>query len=177
MLKEYLSEEVERWAFIGHPALLQRFVLRNGFEFKPVKRIGRRGTPKQCFMNATKAVLKHVRAYHQLEGWQYVEGYAIHRERPLLAFHHAWVTTGNYSAMDVTLEDAADYEYYGVAFDRRSLVRELDKQDHYGLLDTGLGLNWRLMFKRDPDLKGIVENIKPRSEWIEAMKKTKETAI
>ena len=31
MLKEYLENEVKNWEFIGAPALMQRFILRNSW--------------------------------------------------------------------------------------------------------------------------------------------------
>ena len=162
MLEDYLTNEVENWAVIGHPALMQRFVLRNGQRYGGRRRIGRRGMAKQCFMNATKRVLHNPRAY--IDGWRYVEGYAIHRTDPIMAIHHAWVTTNGSDAMDPTL-DATKYDYFGVAFDKPTLVGQLRQQKYYGMLDTGLGLNWQLMFELDPELRTIVEKIKPIPAW------------
>jgi hypothetical protein len=166
MIKEYLTEEVSNWEFIGHPALMQRFVLRNGKEYQPVKRIGPKGEPKGCFGNATNVVLKKRAAAE----WDYVEGFAIHRERPIMAFHHAWVTTNGNDAMDPTL-DAEEYEYFGIAFAKAIVVETVKRTGYYGLFDTGLGMNVKLMFEMDPELKGIVEAVKPHKTWLEAAAK------
>lgn len=156
MLKDYLTQEVANWEFIGAPALLQRFVLRNGKSYTPTKRIGRRGIPKQCFDNAARAVLRKDRA-----DWSYVEGFAIHRDTPIIAFHHAWVTTDGTNAMDPTLSDAAEYDYFGITFNRDTLLA----CGLSSVLDTGVGLNWKLMFMLDPDLKTIIDGIKPHERW------------
>jgi hypothetical protein len=167
MLREYLTNEVKNWEFIGHAAMMQRFVLRNGQEYTPTKRIGRKGAMKQCFANSYKAVHRHVRASHALDGWRYVEGYCIHREHPILAIHHAWVTTDGSNAMDPTL-DAAEYFYFGVAFDRMTMITETARNRFYGILDTGLGLNVRLMFEMDPELRAIVQSVQPSDAFKKA---------
>jgi hypothetical protein len=69
--------------------------------------------------------------------------------------------------MDPTL-DAAEYDYFGVAFDRMSMIEETARNRFFGLLDTGLGLNVRLMFELDPELKAIVEAVKPHRAWQQA---------
>lgn len=164
-LREYLTAEAANWEFTGMPALMQRFVLRNGKEYQPVKRIGRKGAPKECFSNATNVVLCKPVA----DGWRYVEGFALHREHPLMAFHHAWVTTNGDDAMDPTL-DADEYWYHGIAFDKPTVVEHIERTGYCGLLDTGFGLNVKLMFDMDPELKDIVEAVKPNSAWTTAQK-------
>jgi hypothetical protein len=159
-LRDYLTKEVCSWEQIGHHSLLQRFVLRNGKEYTPGKRIGRRGAAKQCFRNSHLAVARRPSA----DGWLYVEGFAIHREYPILAFHHAWITVDGDTAMDLTL-DAAQYDYMGVAFDKQTLMEETARTEFYGLLDMGLGLNARFIFGIDPDLKAVVEAIKPNARF------------
>ena len=164
MLRDHLTSEVANWEFIGHHALLQRFVLRNGQEYAPTKRIGRKMEMKQCFANSYKTVFRN-------PDWSYVEGYAIHRTNPIMAIHHAWVTTNGSDAMDPTL-DAAQYEYFGIAFDRMAMITETARNRFFGLLDTGLGLNVRLMFELDPELQSIVEAIKPHRAWQQAQEMT-----
>jgi len=147
-----LTQMVSSWEKLGHPALLERFVLRNGKPYAPRKRIGRKRAAKQCFSNATHAVLDHVDGI-------YVEGYAMRHtfQLPLL---HAWVGI-NDKAMDPTL-NSKEFEYYGVAFDKTTLHRELARNGHYGLLDTGLSLNLKLIFEIDPELRDICQQIKSR---------------
>lgn len=152
MLTEMLAQDVVNWETLGVPSLLQRFVLRNGKAFAPVKRIGRKGTPKHCFSNATRFALDKCSG-------SYVEGFALNKKLPLMPIHHAWVTINGDDAMDPTL-NSIDYEYFGVVFAESTLRRELIKLKHYGLLDTGFGLNHELMFALDPELETIVNAIR-----------------
>ena len=149
-LQEILTEQVEGWATLGHPALLDRFILRNGKAFAPGNRIGRKGAPKECYGNATKFVFRHHDA-------KYVEGFVINKELPI-PIHHAWVTFDGKTVMDPTL-DAEKYEYFGVEFDTSTLRKETVKLGVYGILDPGLGFNTDLMFKIDPELKTICEAV------------------
>jgi hypothetical protein len=150
-LHDILTESVANWEVLGHPALLERFVLRNGKAFTPRKRIGRRYKAKECFANATNNILMNTKNI-------YVEGYAIHKDFPLPILH-AWVTINGDDAMDMTLESPLDYEYYGVAFQREKLLSEIIRNRCYGLLDTGL-INTKLIFEIDPELEEICNQVK-----------------
>lgn len=149
-IRDNLVQMVSAWERLGRPAMLERFVLRNGKAYTPRNRIGRKGKAKECFSNAAQHVL-------QKAGGTYVEGFVIRKDFPLPLLH-AWLTFHGDDAMDPTL-DAKNYEYYGVAFDALTLIRELVRNKHYGLLDTGLGLNARLIFEIDPGLKEIYNRI------------------
>jgi hypothetical protein len=144
-----LDQQIETWEMLNVPALLERFVRRNGKWFAPVKRIGTKREPKACFSNATTFVQKR--------GGKYVEGYVLNKKLPWL-FHHAWVTMTGFDAMDPTL-NSNKYEYFGVEFDFDVVRREIVRNKVYGLLDPGLGLNTELMFAIDPALKPVVEAI------------------
>ena len=148
-LHENLTDRMTQWERLGHPALLDRFVLRNGKPYTGRKRIGRKKAAKQCFMNAAHAVFQN-------PDWTYVEGFVTIPEMAW-PIHHAWVTTDGTDAMDPTL-DTAGREYYGVAFDTTTLRRELVKNKVYGLLDTGV-FNTDLMFKVDPGLEQVLETM------------------
>jgi hypothetical protein len=150
-LYDTLTESVLSWEYLGHPALLERFVLRNGKAYKPRKRIGQKRKAKQCYANAADIALYK-------GGGTYVEGFAVNNKfaLPLL---HAWITVDGADAMDPTL-DAKDYEYYGVAFDKDTLLKEMLRNGHYGLLDTGLMLNTKLIFGIDPELEEICKRVK-----------------
>jgi hypothetical protein len=150
-LREMLQEKIDNWARLGHPALLDRFVLRNGKAFAPGKRIGRKGKAKECYSNATEFVLRHHDAI-------YVEGFVINKRLPI-EIHHAWVTFDGKTAMDPTL-DAERHEYFGVEFDTNTLRKEIVKLGVYGILDPGLGFNTDLIFRIDPELKAICEGIR-----------------
>lgn len=149
-LREHLEQDVSTWAQIGHPDLLKRFVLRHGKAYQPRKRIGCCGPGGQCYKNAAQFVLAH-------PGSRYVEGYMIGPGLPI-ALEHAWVTMTGTDAMDPTL-DAAGREYFGVPFETAVLEEELIRNGVYGLLDTGVGLNARLMFGIDPELENVVNEI------------------
>jgi hypothetical protein len=160
-LHEILTSNVENWARLGHPSLLERFVLRNGKPYAPGPRKGRKGPERQCYMNAAKVVMCDADAV------AYVEGFVINPDLPI-PIHHAWVSYDGETAMDPTL-DSANREYFGVSFTRKELVRELRKTKIYGLLDTGCGLNADLMFRRDPELKAICEGVKIDPRFAKAL--------
>lgn len=145
MIREYLEQMVKGLESIGHPAIMERFVLRNGKEFVAQPFTGLRATPKECFSNAT-----------HLHVGTYVEGYTMRRDLPL-AFHHAW-RVENGKVIDNTLQRPEECEYMGVEIEFRELMRELDRNRVYGILDTGM-VNFEFMFKRDPELKTIAEKI------------------
>lgn len=149
-VEETLRQQVAAWETLGHPALMERFVLRNGRAFMPARRVGRRGRLKQCYANATSRVLRH--------GGEYVEGYTLTCGLPI---SHAWVTLDGVGAMDPTLP-ADEHEYFGVVLPTRILTRELGLLGHYGILDTRHGLNHRLMFELDPELESIVSAVMKR---------------
>jgi hypothetical protein len=147
-----LKQQIETWEIIGHQALLERFVYRNGKVFSAVKRIGTKREAKACFMNASHHVIRR--------GGSYVEGYVMNKKLNWL-FHHAWVTTTGLDAMDPTLH-SKHYEYFGVEFTTDTLRKELVRNEVYGILDPGLGLNTRLMFAIDPELEAICHSIMQR---------------
>lgn len=156
MIREMLESTVATWEKLGHPALLERFVLRNGRLFEPTKRrLGRPGPPKNCYQNATNLVLRE-RQRRPIP--LYVEGFTVIKDLPVLAIQHSWVSMTGEDAMDPTL-NAANHEYFGVAFSLTQLVREITKNKVYGLLDLGLGLNTKLMFSIDPPLEAICREV------------------
>jgi hypothetical protein len=159
-LQEMLTNEVLNWEMVGHHALLQRFVLRQG---KPYHNDGRKPLEtmeqKECFRNAT--------LYSRMHGGEYVEGYVMRPDLPIL-IHHAWVATSDGHAVDPTLRNNGDAQYFGVPFDRELVVHTTMRQGFYGMLDTGLGLNTKLMFGIDPGLEAIVKNVKPHPAFVKA---------
>jgi hypothetical protein len=164
-MREMLQEKIDNWARLGHPALLDRFVLRNGKAFTPGKRIGRKGKAKNCYGNATKVVLRDPDA-------TYVEGFVVNKELPI-EIHHAWVTYDGKTVMDPTL-DAENYEYFGVEFDTSTLRKEMIRNKVYGILDPGLGFNTDLMFRIDPELEEIVKTVRPDPKLRELMERQNE---
>lgn len=155
MLKEYLEQTVADWerAF-GHPALLDRFILRNGKPFVAPSKNVRRGRAQQCFRNSSNYVISH-------DGAQYVEGYVMWPDIPIPILH-AWVTLDGIHAKDPTMKDTGNCSYFGIIFDLETMMKEQMRNKCYGLLDQGLGLNHRFMFEIDPELRNVVEVIKQR---------------
>jgi hypothetical protein len=152
-LQEMLTNEVLNWEIVGHHALLQRFVLRQGKAYINDGRKPLRGLmePNECFRNAT--------VYSRTYGGEYVEGYVFKPNLPIL-IHHAWAAEGG-QVIDPTLRDNAEAQYFGVRFNRKLVLQTTMRQGFYGMLDTGLGLNTKLMFGIDPGLEAVVNNIKP----------------
>ena len=137
-LEECLTDEVLGWEKVGHHALLQRFVLRQGKAYKNDAR-----TPphlmreiKMCFRNATK----YCRDY----GGTYVEGFVMKPNLPIL-IHHAWVATDDDFVIDPTLRDSEHAKYFGVPFKIELVLRTTLRQGHYGMAASSstLALSFR----------------------------------
>lgn len=146
-LQDLLLNEIECWRKVGHPAPMQRFVLRNGHGFTgaPLPEGYRRSTPKQCFYNACRLMDR---------GLEYYEGYVWSARFPF-AIHHAWVQDG-YTLIDPTLSEPQKHVYWGVRFDREVVLREQVKSGVYGVLDQGVGINMRLIDEIDPALVATI---------------------
>ena len=158
-LQSILTERVAGWEQLGHPALLERFVLRNGKPYTDVAPQPARMAAKQCFGNATRWIRDH--------GGTYVEGFTM---IPDIAhpIHHAWVVSHNDVVLDPTLADNTGYQYFGIAFETRFLLQTVLRAGYYGLLDNGhTGLNSKLMFERDPELEHLCKRITRRGPWVE----------
>lgn len=160
MIAAQIEREVEQWATLGHPALLQRFVLRNGAEMPGRARPKgmRKLADRACFRNSTMAAARY--------GWRYCEGLASSAALKHCGFVtlHAWNLDDDGNLVDLTWKDPANSLYLGLVIP--DAQQRMVEQGTYGLLDTGCGLNHRLMFEIDPDLEAIVKAIR-RPEAIE----------
>ena len=143
-LRGILAAEIDAWQRLGHPALLQRFVLRNGTAgtWQPLPDGMQMGEQKQCFMNAAQLTLH--------AGLRYVEGFCYVARLPI-PIHHAWNLDEDGRVIDTTLRDGAGTQYFGVEFDAATLADELLRNRIYGLLDVR-GVNVALINALDPDL-------------------------
>jgi hypothetical protein len=152
-LRDCVAQRAGLFRKLGHPALLDEFILRNGAvqQGEPLMKGIKRMPLKQCFANAAQVTLER--------GWFYVEGYAASATIgiPLL---HAWNVTPDGKLVDVTWRTPETTQYLGVPFNKEAMSRWLVKLRHYGLLDTGLGLNVELMFGMDPELKVEFDKIR-----------------
>ncbi len=143
MIKERIQQEIEMFSRVGHSALMQRFILKHGLPFTEHTKV-ELGTQKECFKNAATLALSS-------PSYRYYEGYILRAELPLL-IHHAWCVNGEAKIADPTLRDSSNTEYYGAEFDHKILLDELLRNKVYGLLDTGVSINVRLIKKLDPQL-------------------------
>lgn len=152
-LRDRIEAEVAGYARLGHPALMQRFILRRGIlsPGAPLPPGVGRGQKKSCFKNAARLSQSDL-------SLTYVEGY-VHTDLPIL-IHHAWCVTGDGTVIDTTLDDPEDAHYFGVPFTFGQLAYEMNRTGVYGLLDTGSGVNHDMIFRLDPELKQIVEEIR-----------------
>lgn len=152
-----LAGQIESWGRLGHPALIERFVLKHGRDMKPyADHPYEMGKPKECFYNAGQMAL-----------WTdltYVEGFAV-RPRLGLLIHHAWVTDDAGRAVDVTWTDTADCHYFGVPFEAKTLRAEIERTRYWGLLDSGKGVNLDFMQRFDPafEIPEMVRHLFPEA--------------
>jgi hypothetical protein len=149
-ISERLKAEIDMWEGVGHPALMQRFVLRNGVEIDGSKYAGKRGYEKMCFMNAAMST--------HFGNSEYCEGYGWRENLPIL-IHHAW-RVQNGKVLDETWDRPEECQYMGVIFPKDVMKKEIKKNKSYGLLDTGRGINIDLIFRMDPELKVFFEDFK-----------------
>lgn len=157
-IRQQLENEVELWGQMHIVALAQRFVLRNGRECIAQRKPAgiRHGMPKQCFKNSTHLLLSR----RAVDGdWRYTEGYAATHHIGLLV-HHAWLTDAEGRVIDPTWPDSETAQYFGVLFDRPTVLMETVERRVYGLLDTGRGYNRDLMYRLDPALESIITGLR-----------------
>lgn len=115
------------------------YVKSKGKEFlgQPLPKNIQRGTPKQCFANATHLVVAK-------EGWNYAEGFAM--RDGLLPVLHAWAVDDKGGVVDNTFEDPEHCAYVGIVYDRKKYMKHILKKKFYGLLGG-----------RDKDSVGILQ--------------------
>jgi hypothetical protein len=144
-LREILKTQGEWFAEMGHPQIIEQFVMKHGVEYVGLARPKgvRRRVAKECFSNAAK--------FSSETGADYVEGYALRTDFPLPVLH-AWnVLDGR--MIDTTLDDPRKFEYLGVRFTRDEVWAELARTKIYGLFDTGgVAANVDFLRRRDPEL-------------------------
>lgn len=148
MNDEFLRNHIEALASINHPAIMERFVLRNGTRYEPRRKPAgfRLGPIKECFKNSAKLALSR--------GLDYVEGFA-HSGLISLPIYHAWCVDADGGIVDVTWRTPGE-SYIGVVIPRQDLERELVRTRVYGVLDPGM-INVDYIFERDPGLRDEIE--------------------
>ena len=149
-IKQEIEDQVARWERLGSPALLDRFILRNGHEGIAQSRPKglRKLADKQCFRNA---------ALNVRMGYHYVEGYATAPFALGILVHHAWLEDDENRVIDLTWKDPSKAAYYGVRFDQDEMSEELLRTGFYGLLVQHDMFNDDFMFRQDPGLKDVYQ--------------------
>jgi len=95
-------------------------VFRHGKPFKPSLDRSpwlKHGKPRECFNNATAFAAVRDDVF-------YAEGYAVGPEL-VMPVHHAWLVNLNGRVIDPTWIDIGDHAYFGIAFDRSFIVKQL----------------------------------------------------
>lgn len=152
-LRDYLERNVLASQQIGFPAIMERFVLRNGKPYTPGHWPRALMTPKQCFANAAQS----------LDVGPYVEGYVARGGIPI-PIHHAWNAGPNDTALDATLRPPLDpkyegLEYFGVEFSEAELLDTQRRTGVYGVLVNDYGMiNIETILAHDP---GMTEFLPP----------------
>lgn len=150
-IKDRIQQQIEHMAMIGHPALMERFILRNGQEMTPASEHGERMTPKECFSNATEVMQEYGHC-------TYVEGYAFRPGLPIL-IHHAWVMLEDGTAMDPTWDEPDKCHYYGVPFKDEDVASMMVETGYYGMFDHGRGINIDFLLRFDPGLREFMPEV------------------
>lgn len=150
-IEHTINDYIERFTPPKHPSIMERYVLRNGVSMHGSPYKGKMGQPKMCFKNATHLAVSQPNLH-------YVEGYTLIPGLPLL-IHHAWCIGPDGKVIDNTIKNPENHEYMGVVISRMELATELTRLKHYGILDTNSGINFKYMFRHDPELKKITEEI------------------
>ena len=151
-LKAHLSATVDflrTYRRAGDPRYcgVEEFVLREGTPMSPPQTDPEieRGTPNECFANATHFVLNH-------PDHLYAEGYMMSADLPI-AIHHAWAVNRAGEVIDPTLGWREGAAYLGVRFPTKDLLRRICKSGYYGLyVSDGTRLS-PLVLGTDPKFK------------------------
>jgi hypothetical protein len=103
-------------------------------------------TPKECFRNASVMALENPTKY------DYVEGLYVSSHLPM-PIDHAWLVekkTGK--VVDPTLGWQPTSRYFGVAYDKRFLVKKMRQNEYFGVHSNGIMMS-DLVLGKDKDFK------------------------
>jgi hypothetical protein len=105
-------------------------LLRYGKLFEPKETVPawvKHGEPKECFANATRALLSCIGV--ERNEVHYAEGYAIDRVGIPVPIQHAWLVDAARTVIDPTWTDSFDHLYFGISFST-SFVLEMLKRSN-----------------------------------------------
>lgn len=105
------------------------FVLTHGREMiaQPRPVWCERGTPKECFSNATHLSIR--------TGLTYVEGFVVRADIPIPILH-GWCVDDDNTVVDPTIDRPEECEYYGIPINSDFLQDQMHKSGMYGILDN-----------------------------------------
>ena len=128
MLKEHLEQlsKMAQESMGGRAWVVEQVVLRKGETFKAQKLPSsvKRGTPKECFSNASFLT--------GTSNLDYAEGLAMRPGLPL-AIHHAWCVDKEGNVYDNTWTDPETCEYMGFRQTKEELNKKLLMLGYYGI--------------------------------------------
>lgn len=156
MIAERLRDEIATWGHIGHPALLQRFILGTGQAWRgaPLPARVRKGAKRECFAQAIDLATRRPRALRYVEGYGLSAGLAGF---PML-IHHAWCIDAKGRVVDPTWDDPAHSEYFGRPFTIAEWDEATNETHAMSALDGGF-LNAAFMFRTLPGLREECEAV------------------
>lgn len=158
-LESTLNAHIKAFETLGHPSLMERFVVLRGEVFECRDDAGyHRGVSKECFRNAALLSLEN-------DELTYVEGYGMLDSIPF-PIHHAWCVDERGVVVDVTWDADSPRQYIGVRISKEDLRDNLLKNGVYGVLDTGVGINVDFILRKAPELGKVLDDLEikmPRS--------------
>lgn len=143
-----LRASIETWSRLGHPAIWERFIERNGVFAKGQPFTGsKRGTGGECFANASRRMWA--------TSARYTEGVAL---RPSLGIliHHAWLVGPDNRVFDPTWDRPEECEYVGVSLDADVVGRQTAKTGYYCLFAPNGVYDLDFMLAIDPGLAQFI---------------------
>jgi len=128
LVQDALRQMTEDLRKLGTPMPMYEFVLEHGEGFETARPAEKLGTPKECFANAARRIIRNG------EELIYAEGFVVHEEFafPLL---HAWLVDKNRTVVETTLgSDLTKMHYFGVRYKYGFVLAQMLKYEVFGIL-------------------------------------------
>jgi hypothetical protein len=143
-LSTMISQMAKLTRHLGYLQVIHELVLRKGISFVQAEKNIKKGPRHQCFASSAKLAIANA-------DYTYVEGFTSGPNFPL-PIHHAWVVDKNDRVLETTIKNHTDYQYIGVKIPTDKMIKELLRNETYGLFDTRLGYNIDFIKELDPEL-------------------------
>ncbi len=138
-----VQQRTETFREMGHPLIMDEFVLKHGKSFERIATDVTRATPRECFANAARLAINN-------EFFEYTEGYVCAHDFQY-PFLHAWIMYDG-EIIDNTLETPSNYSYFGIRFKQSFLLSQLAKHKVFGILGGVPEQAYQLVEKVDPSI-------------------------